>query len=83
MRMNKRHLLGLMAALPLAWLSACGGGGDSNDASLRLVNASAGYAALDLYVADTKEISAVNFGTGSEYTSVKSGDSVKDRKSVV
>lgn len=78
MRMNKRHLLGLMAALPLAWLSACGGGGDSNDASLRLVNASAGYAALDLYVADTKEISAVNFGTGSEYTSVRSGDSVKN-----
>jgi hypothetical protein len=74
MRMNKRHLLGLVAALPLAWLTACGGGGNSNDATVRLVNASAGYASLDLYVADNKEASNVAFGTGSDYTSVKSGD---------
>ncbi len=74
MRMNKRHLLGLVAALPLAWLTACGGGGNSNDATVRLVNASAGYASLDLYVEDTKEASAVAFGGGSDYASVKSGD---------
>ncbi|MFO1339589.1 MAG: DUF4397 domain-containing protein [Burkholderiaceae bacterium] len=78
MRFNKRHLLGLLAALPLAWLAACGGGDNGNDATLRLVNASAGYASLDLYVAETKEISAVGFGTGSDYASVKSGDSVEN-----
>ncbi|WP_374675258.1 DUF4397 domain-containing protein [Ideonella sp.] len=78
MRMNKRHLIGLMAALPLAWLAGCGGGDDSNDANVRLVNASAGYASLDLYVKDDLEISAVDFGTGSDYTGVSSGDSVEN-----
>jgi hypothetical protein len=76
--MNKRHLIGLMAALPLAWLAGCGGGDDSNDANVRLVNASAGYASLDLYVKDDLEISAVGFGTGSDYTGVPSGDSVEN-----
>jgi hypothetical protein len=77
MRMNKRHLLGLVAALPLAWLTACGGGDDGNDADVRLVNASA-YSSLDLYVddADSPQISAVDFGTGSGYTGVPSGDDV-------
>lgn len=75
MRMNKRHLLGLVAALPLAWLSACGGGGDNgNDAHVRLVNASPGYASLDLYVDDNKEASAVTFGAGSDYTNVSNGE---------
>lgn len=74
MRMNKRHLLGLVAALPLAWLTACGGGDDSNDATVRLINASPGYASLDLYVEDTKEAAGVTFGTGSAYTGVKSGE---------
>lgn len=74
MRMNKRHLLGLVAALPLAWLTACGGGDDGNDATVRLVNASPGYASLDLYVEDTKEAADVAFGAGSEYTGVKSGE---------
>jgi len=76
MRMNKRHLLGLVAALPLAWLTACGGGDDGNDANVRLVNASPGYASLDLYVddADSPQISAVDFGAASAYTGVPSGD---------
>lgn len=75
MRMNKRHLLGLVAALPLAWLTACGGGGDSNDANVRLVNASA-YSSLDFYVddADSPQISGVDFGAGSSYTNVPSGE---------
>jgi hypothetical protein len=77
MRMNKRHLLGLVAALPLAWLTACGGG-NSNDATVRLVNASPTYASLDLYVADTKEASDVAFGAGSEYASVKSGSDISN-----
>lgn len=75
MRMNKRHLLGLVAALPLAWLTACGGSGDDgNDAHIRLVNASPGYASLDLYVDDDKQASEITFGTGSGYQDVKNGD---------
>jgi hypothetical protein len=76
MRMNKRHLLGLVAALPLAWLTACGGGNNGNDASVRLVNASTGYASLDLTVkdADSPQITGVEFGAGSAYTGVPSGD---------
>jgi len=49
-------------------------GGDSNDATVRLVNASPGYPALDLYVADTVEASDVAFGSGSDYTNVSSGE---------
>lgn len=74
MRITKRHLLGLVAALPLAWLSACGGGDDGNDATVRLINASPGYESLDLYVADVQEVTDVQFGHGSEYTGVKNGE---------
>jgi hypothetical protein len=78
MRMNKRHLLGLVAALPLAWLTACGGGGDDgNDAEMRLVNASAAYASLDLLVDDETAASAVAFGSGSSYANVKADDDVE------
>ncbi len=74
MRITKRHLLGFAAALPLAWLTACGGGDNGNDAQVRLVNASPGYASLDLYVDDNKEASAVNFGAGSGYADVANGE---------
>lgn len=75
MRITKRHLLGFAAALPLAWLTACGGSGDNgNDAHVRLVNASAGYASLDMYVDDNKEASAVTFGAGSGYADVANGE---------
>lgn len=75
MRITKRHLLGFAAALPLAWLTACGGGGDNgNDANVRLINASPGYASLDMYVDDNKEASAITFGNGSDYAGVSNGD---------
>ncbi|HEX5686950.1 MAG TPA: DUF4397 domain-containing protein [Ideonella sp.] len=75
MRITKRHLLGFAAALPLAWLTACGGSGDDgNDAHVRLVNASPGYASLDMYVDDDKEASAVTFGAGSDYAAVANGE---------
>jgi hypothetical protein len=78
MRINKRRLLGLVAALPLAWLTACGGGGDDgNDANIRLINASPSYAALDLYIEDEKQASAVAFGAGSEFASVTNGGDVE------
>lgn len=69
--MNKRHFLGLMAAVPLGSLVGCGG--SSSGSSVRLVNASAGYASLDLYADDDKLISAVAFGTASSYTDASDG----------
>jgi hypothetical protein len=71
--MKKRTLLGLLAVLPLTLLTACGGK-DSNDANIRLVNASPGYASLDLYVADNLESSDVAFGTVSSATGVSNGN---------
>lgn len=76
--MKRRTLLGLPALVPAAaWLSACGSG-SGGTASLRMVNASQGYASLDLYYQDsnsnlTKWISGVAYGTGSAYTSVTAG----------
>lgn len=69
--MKKRTLLGLMAATPLL-LAGCGGAADSNNANVRLVNASAGYASVDLYVDDDLTISDVGFGIASGYTGVNS-----------
>jgi hypothetical protein len=73
--MNKRILLGLLALLPLSVLTACGSGsGSGGSASVRFVNASPGYASLDLYVKDTLAQSAVTFGTTSGFGDVSSGD---------
>lgn len=73
MTMKKRTLLGLMAAAPLL-LAGCGGGDDSNDAQVRLINASTGYASVDLYVDDDLALSGVDFGVASSFTGVSSGD---------
>jgi len=56
-------------------LSACGGGGnDRTKAKLRLVNASAGYASLDLRVDDTLTQGAVSYGNTASYTEVSPGN---------
>jgi len=57
-------------------LAGCGGGTDSGRASLRLVNASHGYAALDLYVDDSRRASAVARGAASDYAAVAAGQAV-------
>ena len=57
---------------PALWLGGCGGS-SGNDASVRLVNASAGYSALDLYADDAQVLSSVAFGTASSYTGVAEG----------
>lgn len=71
--MKKRTLLGLMAALPLSQLTACGSGNSGNDASVRLINASPGYSGLDFYVESTKKVSSVAFATASGFTDVSNG----------
>ena len=48
-------------------LAGCGGGAHSNDAQLRLINASTGYDALDLYLDSALKTGSVARGTGSGY----------------
>ena len=52
-------------------LAACGGGGDSNTAQMRLLNASIGYAALDMSVDSTTVNSAVAYAGVGSYADVK------------
>lgn len=73
--MKRRTLISLLAAAPVSSvLTACGGGSSDSDASMRLVNASAGYPSLDLYVDDDIEASNVAFGTASDFSNVSGGD---------
>lgn len=84
--MKRRSLLAALAAAPaLPMLSACGGGDlAEGTVSLRLVNASSGYATLDLYLDGDSEIEGVARATcsdeadiddGSYTASLRSGDS--------
>jgi hypothetical protein len=52
----------LIGALVLGILPGCGGSGDDGDGQVRLVNASAGYTSLDLYVDGDKVSSAIGYG---------------------
>lgn len=68
--------LGLAGAVALA---GCGGGNSSGDgtAQLRLLNASAGYKSLDLYLDGTQQSadSAVAYGAQGSYVGVNTTDS--------
>ena len=60
----------LASGLAAAFATACGGGTDATKAQVRLVNASAGYSALDLTVDDTRLQSSVNYGQSASYAEV-------------
>lgn len=68
-----RWAIGLLGVPALGPLAACGGSGDDGDASVRLVNASTGYASLDLYLDGTKAVSSVAYGSSSGYVSADAG----------
>ena len=72
--MKKRTLLGLAATLPLLMAAGCGGGDSGNDAQVRLLNASTGYASVDLYVDDDLALSGTAYGTLSSFSGVPNGD---------
>lgn len=59
-----------LALLLASLLASCGGGEDRSKAQLRLVNASGGYAALDLYVDEKRLQSAVAYGATDRYVEV-------------
>ncbi|MDP3612560.1 MAG: DUF4397 domain-containing protein, partial [Rubrivivax sp.] len=79
--MNKRETaarrrwmaLAMGLALGLA-LAACGGGTDRTKAQLRLVNASSGYAQLDLRVDDQLRQGGVNYGGSAGYVEIDPDD---------
>lgn len=54
----------------LLGLAACGGGEDVSKAQLRLVNASSGYASLDLVVDDQRVRSNTAYGESASYADV-------------
>lgn len=63
----------LIGALVLGVLPGCGGSSEDGDGQVRLVNASAGYASLDLYVDGDKVSSAIGYGEASSYYGTTAG----------
>ena len=60
-------------AIAAAGLAACGGGTDSTKAQLRMLNASLGYAQLDLRVDDQLRQGQVGYGAAEGYIEVAPG----------
>lgn len=75
---TRRRWLAWLGVLCAATLGACGGGGSSSSgqASIRMINASPGYAALDLLVDDTRENASLAYGAVGEYKAVDAGSVV-------
>ena len=51
-------------------LGGCDIAGTASQASVRVVNASMDYAAVDMYLDDTRRLSSVGYETGSSYVKV-------------
>lgn len=72
LRFGRRALAGLIVPLVAAALvlAGCGGGTDRTKARVRLVNASGGYAQLDLREDGTVRQAAVAYGASADYADV-------------
>lgn len=62
-------------SLMLLVTAGCGGGTDRTKAQVRLVNASSGYAQLDLRMGDQQRFGAVTYGASAGYVEVDPDDS--------
>lgn len=72
--MERRLWTAWMAAGAAALvLVACGGGADRTKANVRFVNASSGYAALDVLVDGTRKFASVAYGQGEAYVELAPG----------
>jgi Domain of unknown function (DUF4397) len=58
---------GMAVAATALMLAGCGGGADRSKANVRFVNASSGYAALDVLVDDVRKFASVAYGQGEAY----------------
>lgn len=65
----------LAALAALALLAGCGGGADRTKAHVRLVNASAGYARLDVQQGGAARQSALTYGQSADYVDFDRGHS--------
>lgn len=76
-QMNRRTwgqwAAGLLGAPVLGSLPACGGSDNDSDASVRVVNGSAGYASLDVYLDSTEVATAIGYGTACGYIATDAG----------
>ncbi|MGZ5250988.1 MAG: DUF4397 domain-containing protein [Caldimonas sp.] len=70
---NFRIRAGWLVAFAAVALSACGGGGSNNQASVRLVNATLTHASLNLLANSTAVVSATATDTVSAYVGVDAG----------
>lgn len=69
MRVPTRILYAIVASAALL-IAACGGAGSGSKASIRVVNASADYAPVDLYLNDKLKLSSVGYEAGTSYLKV-------------
>lgn len=77
---RRRALASLIGSLALALgLGSCAGNSEGDTASLRLVNASTGYAALELLVNDVRRGAEVAQGTAGAYVGVTAEDPVSTK----
>jgi hypothetical protein len=65
--LRRRTALALLALPAAAALPGCGGGTDKRRAQVRLVNASTGYASLELRIDDQLKHGAVAYGERADY----------------
>ena len=69
----KKYAIWICALMCAAVLSACGGSSDDGSASLRVLNATHDYGALDFYSSDTLSLSGIAEGTASSYLGYTEG----------
>ena len=68
-----RWLPVLLLSATVALIGGCGGASDDDDATVRVINASTNYGALDLHVDDTLRSSAIAYGQTSGYIGFEAG----------
>ena len=68
-----RWLPALLLSATVALIGGCGGASDDDDATVRVINASTNYGALDLHVDDTLRSSAIAYGQTSGYIGFEAG----------
>lgn len=72
---NRWRALGALLLSALTLIGGCGGAADDGEPRLRLINASAGYDSLDLYVDGSQVSSGITQSSAGDYVHVSTDDS--------